>query len=144
MGDPLSSTASILALVNLAAQSSGWLYSFFRSYSEASEDLRHHANTLQALQSSFIGISTLQHQISDPTIFVPGFQARMQECMLDLQALEKLIKSSRIRCQGDNLERIWARLRWASVDQKAKVKRYLERIERHRDAFSLDLVLVNM
>ena len=144
MGDPLSSTASILALVNLAAQSSGCLYNFFRSFSEASEDLRHHANTLQALQSSFIAISALWDEISDPTIFVPGFQARMQECLLDLQALERLIKSTRIRCEGDGIERIWARLRWASVDQKAKLKRYLEKIETHRDTFSLDLMLVNM
>ena len=144
MGDPLSSTASILAFVNLAAQSSGYLYTFFQSFSKASEDLRHHANTLEALQSSFLSILALRHEKLDPTIFAPGFQSRVQECMLDLQALEGLIKSTQMRCERNSVGSIWARLRWASVDQKARVKRYLERIERHRDTFSLDLMLVNM
>lgn len=145
MGDPLSATASILAVIDLAAHSCGSLYHFVRSYAEASDDLRHYAITLQALQSSFRGISLLESEAFDPTFFTPEFQTRMQDCILDLQALERLIKPTRTRCEAEGVtKRVWTRIRWASVDQKAKLRRCLERIERHRTTFSLDLLLLNM
>lgn len=144
MADPLSGTASILAVVNFASQTCSCLYDLIRSYSEASEDLRHYAVTLQALQSSFIGISALESDLFDPTFFTEEFKYKMQECMLDLQALEKLIKPARTKCEEDSVGRVWARLRWVSLHQKSKLRRLLERIERHRTTFALDLLLLNM
>lgn len=145
MGDPLSGTASILAVLDVAAHSCGYLYTLVRSYSEASDDLRHYAITLQALQSSFRGISLLENEDFDPTFFTPEFQTRMQDCILDLQALERLIKPTQTKCEAEGVtKRVWARIRWASVDQKARLKRCLDRIERHRTTFSLDLLLLNV
>ena len=144
MTDPLSGTASILAVVNFASQTCGCLYDVIRSYSEACEDLRHYAVTLEALQTSFIGISALESDVLDPDFFTQEFKSRIQESMLDLQALEKLIKPIRTKCEENGVGRIWARLRWASPDQKTKLQRCLERIERHRTTFALDLLLLNM
>lgn len=143
MGEPLSGAASILAVLNLAAQSCGCLYDFFRSFLDASEDLRHYAVTLQALQSAFTRISALETEFSDPHLSTPDFHFRMQECMLDLQALEALIKPAQNRYDRDSARKIWARMRWASVDQKAKLRRRLEKIDRHRTTFQLDLLLLN-
>lgn len=145
MGDPLSCTASILAVLELAAHSCGYLYNLVRSFSETSDDLRHYAITLQALQSSFTDISLLESEDLDPAFFTPEFQVRMEDCIHDLQALERLIGPTMTKCEaGGVTKRFWARLRWASVDQKAKLKRCLERIERHRTTISLDLLLLNM
>ena len=144
MADPLSGTASILAVLNLAAHSCGYLYDFFQSFSDASVDLRHHTLTLQSLQSAFTSISTLENEIADPLLVTPEFHFRLEECMLDLRVLEGFIRPAQTKCDGEGARKIWAKVRWASADQKAKIKRCLAKIDRHRTAFQLDLLLLNM
>lgn len=144
MCDPLSTTASILALAGVAAKSCECLYNALRLFSEAPKDLQHHINAVQALQSIFTDIAALEKDLPNAALITPDFKARLQACMLDLQAVERLAKSFCARLEEGRARRTWAKMRWSSADQRQALKRYLSRIESYHKIFSLDLLLLNM
>ncbi|KAL9034952.1 MAG: hypothetical protein Q9214_006810 [Letrouitia sp. 1 TL-2023] len=144
MGDPLSTTASILAVANLAAHSCGLLYETFQSFSKAPEDIRRNISALQSLKSIFAGIVALENDIPDPALITPDFESRLEECMLDLQAMEIFIAPFQTRCEDGKIRKTLARLRWASIDQKSKLRKHLERIEYYQRLFSLELQLLHI
>ena len=144
MCDPLSITASVLTVVACAAQSCDGLCRFLRSISEVSEDIQHHIAALQALQSTFAGIAALERDIPIRAFIKPAFKVRLNECMLDLQEMEKLVKSFHIQLEEGRVRRMWTRVRWSSLSHNHKLQKYLSRIESYHTTFSLDLLLLNM
>ena len=78
MCDPLSITASVLAVVGFAAKSCDCLCHFLRSISEVLEDVQHHIATLQALQETFAGIAALKKDIGARTLIKSDFKARLK------------------------------------------------------------------
>lgn len=144
MCEPLSTTASILAVAGVAAKSCECLYNALRLYSEAPKDLQHHINAVQALQSIFADIAALEKDLPNAALITPDFKARLQACMLELQAVERLAKSFYTRLEEGRARRTWAKMRWSSADQRQVLKRYLSRIESYHKMFSLDLLLLNI
>lgn len=144
MCDPLSITASVLAVVGFAAQSCGCLCHFLRSISEVSEDVQHHVATLQALQETFAGIAALEKDVPICTLIQPAFKARLEECMIDLQDMERFIKPFHMQLKEGRGRRMWTRFRWFSTSQQHRLQRYFARIEIYHTNFSLDLLLLNM
>ncbi|KAG8527903.1 uncharacterized protein KY384_006819 [Bacidia gigantensis] len=144
MCDPLSAVGSVLALAGFAGESCDHLCKYFRSYSEASEDIRHHISSLQALQTTFTSIAAIEKDLPKGFIIPPRFGARLQECASDLAATDKFIAFSQTRLQNRKIQRTWAKLRWASPDQKHKLQTMLGRIEAHHRNFSLDLLVLNI
>lgn len=144
MCDPLSATASVLAVVGSAAQTCELLYQVFSSFSEAPEDLRHHMAALEALQATFRTIITLETALPFDLPTSPVFKDRLQECMLDLQYMERLVKPLYLQSKGDRVRRTWTRIRWSSPNQRHRMTKLLARINSYHTTFSLDLLLLNM
>lgn len=144
MCEPLSAAASILAVAEVAAKSCECLYNALRLFSEAPKDLQHHINAVQALQSILADIAALEKDLPNAALITPDFKARLQVCMLDLQAVERLARSFYAQLEQGRARRTWAKMRWASADQRQAMKRYLSRIESYCKTFSLDLLLLNM
>ena len=144
MGDPLSATASVLALVSFAAQSCDYLCQVFTSFSEAPEDLRHHIAALEALRATLKDISTLETALPDEVPISPVFKNRLQELMLDLQSTERLVRPLYQQLRESRLCRTWTRIRWASPNQRHRMKKLLARIDSYHTTFSLDLLLIDM
>lgn len=145
MCDPLSVVASVLTVAGVAAKTCEGLHKALRRFGEAPKDLQHHIAAIQALQSTFAGIAALEKDVPDATLFFTlEFKARLQACMLDLQAMEGLIKSFHSQLGEGRARRMWAKVRWSSVDQQQTLKSHLNRIESYHTTFSLDLLLLNM
>lgn len=144
MCDPFSTTASVLTVAGGAAKTCECLYNALRLFSEAPKDIQHHIDAVQALQSIFTDIVALEKDLSIAALITPDFKARLQACMLDLQAVERLAKSFYARLEVGRAHRTWAKMRWSSADQRHALKRYLSRIESYHKTSSLDLLLLNM
>ena len=144
MCDPLSVAGSVLAVAGFAAKSCECLYKTLRLFSEAPDDLQHHVSAIQALQSTFTGIVALESDAPKAALISPELKARLQACMHDLQAMERLAKSFHEQLEEGRARRIWAKMRWSSTHQRQTLKRHLSRIESYHMSFSLDLLLINM
>ncbi|KAL8827856.1 MAG: hypothetical protein Q9191_002937 [Dirinaria sp. TL-2023a] len=145
MGDPLSIVTGVLAVAGAAATTCEGLYKILRRSLVAPKDLEHHLSAVQALQSTLTAIAALEgNDAPTTTIITPQFKTCMQSCMLDLQAMERLLKSFQIQIDEGRARRTWAKMRWSSVDYQQKLKSYLNRIESYHRTFSLDLLLFNM
>ena len=144
MCDPLSVAASVVAVAGFAVKSCECLYKTLRLFSEAPDDLQHHVTNIQALQSTFAGIVALESDAPNAALITPELKARLQACMLDLQAMERLAKSFHAQLEEGRARRTWAKMRWSSTHQRQTLKRHLSRIESYHMSFSLDLLLLNM
>ena len=144
MCDPLSVGVSALTIAEVAAKTCEGLYKILRRFSEAPRDIEHHINSLRTLQSTFVAITGLEQHAEGIPLITPDFKARLRECMLDLQAMERLANSFDVQLEEGRIRRTWARLRWASADQRQLLKSHLGRIESYHRIFSLDLLLCNM
>ena len=144
MCDPLSVAASVLAVAGFTAKSCECLYKALRLFSEAPNDLQHHVTAIQALQSTFAGIAALENDAPDAGLITPELKARLQACMLDLQAMERLARAFHAQLEEGRTRRAWAKMRWSSTHQRHTLERHLSRIESYHISFSLDLLLLNM
>ena len=144
MCDPLSVATSVLAVAGFAVKSCECLYKTLTLFSDAPNDLRHHVSAIHALQSTFTGIVALEKDAPNAALITPEFKARLQACMLDLQAMEKLAKSFHAQLEEGRARRTWAKMRWSSTHQRQTLERHLSRIESYHMSFSLDLLLLNM
>ena len=144
MCDPLSVAISVLALAGFAVSSCESLHKTLRLFREAPDDLQHHVAAIQALQWTFTGIVALGNDAPNAALVTPELKARLQACMLDLQAMERLAKSFHVQLEEGKVHRTWAKMRWSFTHQRQTLKRHLDRIESYHMSFSLDLLLLNM
>ncbi len=144
MCDPVSATASVLAVAGFAAHSCEYLYKTFKSLSDAPEEVQRHIASLHALQLTLVDIGMLEKDVSDPALFTQEFKSRLQECLLDLQAMERQAKPFQQDFEDRTARRTFARIRWSSIDHKYKLKKFLSRIEAHYTCLSLGLSLLHM
>lgn len=144
MSDPLSLPVGALAIATVSLQTCEYLYRFFKTVTEAPQELEHHTSTLRALQATFTGIAKLEQDIPDKDLLSPGFEAHLQECLCDLQAMEQLVRPFHDRMKSGRRRRHWAKVRWASLDQKHELQKLLARTQAHQSTFSLDLLLLSM
>jgi len=144
MADPLSVTASILAVAGFAATSCKTIFQTISQFSAARTELQHHLVTLCDLQSTFANIASLQQDVVLEPLLTPEFGSRLHACMRDLQVMEDLAKSIHAQLQENKMRRAWSRMRLSIGDQQQTMKTHLGRIESYHRAFSLDLLLLSM
>ena len=143
MADPLSATASAIAVIGLAVQSCEVLCRLFRSLHEASEDLKHHVATLQALKCTFTRISDLDKDLIDQSWVRQALSSRLRECFLELKGMEDLVRPLHDDLQNGRLRRVWTTTKWVGCHQKQRIEKFMMRIESYYMTFSLDLMLIN-
>lgn len=143
MCDPLSVTGSVIAVVTVAAQSCDSLCTFFRSYLDTAEYLKHYISTLEGLKAVFASIAELDRETSRYLDFDQGLKGRLEECGLHLQAIEKTVMRSFNRLQSSKADRVWTKMKWSTAYQRQKLDKLMIRIESHCKTFVLTLLLLN-
>lgn len=143
MADILSVTGSVIAVLGLAVQSCEVLCKFLRSFHEAAGDLEHHIATLQALKSTFARITDLERDFTNHDWVGQPLSSRLQECLLELKAMEEFVKPLHHELLNGRARRVWMKTKWAGANQKQRIERFMARIESYYMTFSLDLLLIN-
>ena len=142
MADPLSLTASTIAVIGIACQSSKLLLDFFRTVSDAPTEIQHHIASLHALSSTFMGIQALGQQMPPEYTWSPEFEGRLKNCVADFQGM--LLKMEKLcgHLEKGRIHKTWARLKWSFKDQ------YLEnaftKVQTYYITFSLELLTMHM
>ena len=143
MCDPLSVTASVLAVVTAAAQSCDFLCTFFRSYHDTAEYLKHYISTLEGLKAVLASIAELERATPRQLDFDQGLKGRLEECGLHLQAIEKTVIPSYNSLRRSKADRLWTKMKWSTACQRQKIDKLMTRIESHCKTFVLVLLLLN-
>lgn len=143
MGDPLSAVGSVIAIFGLALQSCEVSYKFFRSFQEANEDIEHYTVTIEALKSTLTNMSNLEKNFANDELVALDFEGRLKGCLLNLKAMEEVIKPRRSGLQRGKARRTWNQVRWAGTYQKQRIERYMSRIQLYHMSFTQDLMLIN-
>lgn len=143
MCDPLSVASSVIAVVTVAAQSCDSLCTFFRSYIDTAEYLKHYISTLEGLKAVFAGIAELDKEFSRHLDFDQGLKGRLEECGVHLQAIEKTVMRSYNRLQSSRADRLWTKVKWSTAYQRQKIDKLMIRIESHCQSFVMTLLLLN-
>jgi len=142
MCDPLSVTASVITVAALAVKACESLKHATVRFSQVSKDVNRHMAFIQALQTTLAGIATLNApQLA--SIVMPNFHDQLHDCLLDLQAMEKIVSSVATRLEDSQRNRTVARIRWTIGDQRRVLDDHLSRIEAYYQSFSLDLLVLN-
>ena len=143
MADPLSATGSAIAVIGLAVQTCEVLCSFFRSLHDASEDLKHHVATLQALKYTFTGISDLYKDLIDQSWVRKALSSRLRDCFFEMKEMENFVRPLHDGLESGRTRRVWTTTKWVGCQQKQRIERFMTRIESYYMTFSLDLILIN-
>lgn len=143
MCDPLSVSASILTVINVAAQSCEILYKAFHLFGGAGEDLNHYLSILESLKGTFAGIAKLEKDAGSPHVIPKSLKDRVEECGLHLRDIESLVRPSYEKFQQSKTDRLWIRIKWSTAYQTQKIERLMTRIESHYKALTLELLLLN-
>ena len=143
MCDPLSVTASVIAVVTAAGQSCDFLCTFFRSYHDTTEYLKHYISTLEGLKAVFASIAELERAAPRQLDFDQGLKGRLEECRLHLQAIEKTVSPSYNSLRRSKADRLWTKVKWSTACQRQKIDKLMIRVESHCKTFVLTLLLLN-
>lgn len=143
MLDPLSVAGSVIAVVTVATQSCDSLCTFFRSYGDTAEYLKHYISTLEALKAIFATITELNGEASYHFSFDQGLRGRLEECGLHLQAIEEIVMPSHHKLQMSKVDRVWTKMKWSTASQRQRIDKLMVRIESHCQTFILSLLLLN-
>ena len=109
MADPLSVTASAIAVLGLASQSSKLLLDFFSTFSEAPKEIQQHVTALHALASTFRGIQALGQQMPPEHAWSLEFESRLKECVADFRAMQLKMEKLCGHLEKGRIRRSWAR-----------------------------------
>lgn len=144
MCDPLSVTASVIAIAGCAAQVCRCLSQSLSRYSEAPKGIQHYLAAVNALQVLFEGIEKLEKDTTLAALLTLKFSTRLQSCLLDLEMMETLATElqAQLDCQG--FKRKWNLARLAFGPKRLVLENHLRRIKTYHRAFSLDLLLLNV
>lgn len=143
MGDPLSVTASTIAIISFAGGSCQFLLDFFRTVSGAPKDIQHHVVDLRALRSTFAAIETLGNEIALEKLLPQEFHNRLKECMNDIQAIEMKVRKANENLERGKSRRTWAKLKWSSSADHW-LSRFFTRVQTYHVTIGLDLLVLQM
>ena len=144
MCDPLSVTGSVIEVVTVAVESCDTLCTFFRSFCDTAEYLKHYISTLEALKVVFADIAELDKETSRHHLaFHQGLKSQLEECGLHLQAIEKTVMPSYDRLQMSRGDRLWTKMKWSTAFQRQRIEKFMIRIESHCQTFVLTLLSLN-
>ena len=141
--DPVSATASILAIVEAACKSCHALHSFFRGISEAPDDIRQYCATLRSLKST---LQCMRSLITDPTFgqhLLRNVGTSLEECSIDLQSVDAKCRKAQGAMQKGKLRNGVTRLGWC-LSGEHSLERFFARLQRWYSIFSLELSTIQM
>ena len=136
--DPVSATASVIAIAGVAGKSCQALLSFFHGISEAQEDILQFCKTLQSLESTLQCIRSL---CTDPNVrqhLTQNFTVCLKECFSELEAADTKCRKAQNLMQRGKMQSSWARLRWY-LSAEHWLKKFFFHVQTYHTVFSLEL-----
>ena len=143
MSDPLSATASTIAVISFAGASCQFLFDFIRTVSGAPKDIQHHVVSLRALRSTFATIETLIKEIALEKLLSREFHNRLNECMEDIRVIETRVRKANEDLKRSKSHRTWTRLKW-SLSADHWLSKFFVRVQTYHTIFCLDLLVLQM
>lgn len=140
--DPLSSTASTIAIIGFAGRTCQYLYEFLNTVSHAPKEIQQHASMLKALSSTLAAIENLSQHLPADVALSSEFCVQLSECMTDFRVAEDKMKKLNERLDKGHMRRTWARVRWFTSDQY--LRSFFARMQVYHANFSLYLLTLNM
>ena len=148
MAEPLSASASIIAVVGFAAESSKLIFCFFQGITHAPANI--HDSAL-ALSSLYVTLTNLQKSGTklDPNYKFPAhFCGRLNDCLKDLKGFEAKIgkidavfsnQGTRKHDWDTITRRSWERVEWLLVGEQ-ETRRFLDKVKMYQNEFILELL----
>lgn len=143
MPDPLSITASVIAILTFAIQSCRYLSDCLSQVSHAPVEVKNHQVFLQDLAVTLIELRSICNDITviGKIQVSINFENRLLSCRDDLQEMRLFVQSTRQRMEGGKLLKNWSRVKYALFSEP-RFKRFAKRLQQHRIALSTDMLLL--
>lgn len=139
MPDPLSTTASVFAVIGFAAGLSGVLYRFVSSIRDAPKEISHLTAELEALSGTFASIEAISRDLPSRNALSVEFLGRLRSCMAEFEDLERSVrKLERYLKQNP----VMAKVRWPYGEPSAV--QFSRRLRSYHVTFSLALTALQM
>ena len=150
MVEPLSTTASVLAVVGFAAEYSKTVFNFFRGIASTTANVHESFLALKSLHITMTNLQQTGTKLDPKYKFPTHFCHRLSECLNDLKKFE--IKISKIdakfakkkSCKRDwdgKARRSWERVRWLLIGEQ-ETGRFLEKVKSYQNEFFLELLML--
>lgn len=136
--DPLSGTASTIAIVGLLSQSCRFLFTIFRDISDAPTELEYYTTALRALE---VGLGRIQalHTVNASTFqLTPEFSSHAAQCMADFRSIEARLTQAKLKFDKGRGVRMWAMMKW-SLSAEHWLGKFLARVQIFHTIVSLEL-----
>lgn len=141
--DPVSATASMITLVEVACKSCHALHDFFRGISEAPDDIKQYCAILRSLKSTFQCMRSL---IADPTVgqhLLRNVGTSLEECSVDLQSVDAKCRKAQEAMQRGKVRNSVTRIGWY-LSGEHSLEKFFARIQRWYTIFSLEMSSLQM
>lgn len=148
MAEPLSSTASVIAVVVCAAESTEFLFRFFRDTSRVPETVRQLHKALKSLHITLTALQDAGTTSNSHVQFSSHLRQRLRECLTHFEAWSS--KIARIDSEIDQsrsnrhqwerkTRRSWQKVKWLIAGEQ-EFSHFLETIKLYHAEFSLELL----
>ena len=141
--DPISATASMITIVEVACKSCHALHDFLRGISEAPDDIKQHRATLRSLKST---LHCMQSLIADPTVgqhLLRNVGTSLEECSMDLQSVDAKCRKAQGAMQRGKMRNGVTRVRWY-LSGEHSLEKFFARLQRWYTIFSLEMSTIQM
>ena len=147
MAEPLSITASTIAVVGLATESSKFMFNFFHGIKHVPANVHDTSIALKSLHVTLTGLQEIGTKLDPKYKFPAHFCHRLDECLEDLKIFEAkiskidVILGTQKSCKRDwdgKTRKAWEKIRWL-LGGEQETRRFLKRVKIYQNEFSLEL-----
>ncbi|KAL8894464.1 MAG: hypothetical protein Q9192_004300 [Flavoplaca navasiana] len=137
MAEPLSASASIIAVVGFAAESSKLIFSFFQGITHSPATIHDSALALSSLYVTLTNVQQSGTKLGPSYKFPAHFCGRINDCLKDLKTFEAKIdkidavfsnRGIRKHDWDTKTRRSWERVRWLLVGEQ-ETRRFLDKVK---------------
>lgn len=141
--EPLSTAASVIAVVGAASKSCKHLLIFFRGQINRASDLRHYMTSLEALHSTLENINSLLIKHNLQTEQTSELFANITKFLVDIHAAEKRLHVVNKTIVRGGLRSARSRLEW-SFSTRKWLQEFFEKIVMWHIIFSSELQAIQL
>jgi hypothetical protein len=145
--DPLSATASVLALIEGTSKSAKYIYCFFRNVVDMPLEVKNYCVSIQALTSTLTEIQTLwctgNFEPQQTTQFTQLSQS-VRECLADVQVAEKRIGRIEKDLKAKKARRTWTKVKYGLIKEGPWLEKFFGRVRMWNNFLTYNLVLLQM
>ncbi|KAL8700694.1 MAG: hypothetical protein Q9201_005310 [Fulgogasparrea decipioides] len=148
MTEPLSTTASAIAMAGFAAESSKLVFKFFYGVASAPANIHNASIALRSLHVTLNNLRQSGTRLDPQYKFSTHFCRRLNDCLKALNTFEAKIgkidaifgkEGTRQRPSDNRARRSWERVRWLLLGEQ-ETRRFLEKVKLYHNEFSLELL----